>query len=196
MPKGMTKRATVSAEKAARPLTGKQQLFVQHYLKHLNATQAYIEAGYASRGNAAEVSASQLLRNPKVAAAVADAMDQRNARVKIDADWMLQRLGEDVEADMADLYGEDGNLKPVHQWPLIWRKGLVGGVETIEEKDDDGKVIGIVRKVKLADRTRLKEMLGKHVDVQAFKDRVEHGLSDDLVALIAAGDARVRGGTR
>lgn len=175
----------------ARALTGKQQLFVQHYLKHLNATQAYIEAGYTSRGNAAEVSASQLLRNPKVAAAVAEAMGQRSARVQIDADWMLQRLGEDVEADMADLYGEDGNLKPIHDWPPIWRKGLVAGVETVEERDDEGKLIGVVRKVKLADRSKLKEMLGRHVDVQAFKDRVEHGVTDDLAAAIAAGNARI-----
>jgi phage terminase small subunit len=191
MPKGMTKRAKGSAEKAVRPLTGKQQLFVQEYLKDLNATQAAIRAGYSAK--TASSQGERLLRNVEVQKAVTEQMASRSARVQIDADWMLQRLGEDVEADMADLYGEDGNLKPVQEWPPIWRKGLVAGVETIEEKDDDGKVTGIVRKVKLADRTRLKEMLGKHVDVQAFKDRVEHGLSDDLVALIAAGDARVRG---
>jgi phage terminase small subunit len=177
---------------SARPLTEKQQLFVQHYLKHLNATQAYIDAGYAPKN--ADKSGPALLGNSRVAAAVADAMDQRSARVKIDADWVLQRLGEDVEADMNDLYDENDNIRPIREWPAIWRKGLVAGIETIEERDEDGKVTGFVRKVRLADRSKLKEMLGRHVGVQAFKDRVEHDVTPDLAAAIAAGNARVNGG--
>jgi phage terminase small subunit len=34
--------------------------------------------------------------------------------------------------------------------------------------------LGEVVKVKLADRGKRLEMLGRHVDVQAFKDRIEH----------------------
>lgn len=172
-------------------LNEKQRLFVQEYLKDLNATQAAIRAGYSAK--TAKQQGQRLLTHVDVQKALSGQMAARSERVQIDADWMLRRLGEDVEADMADLYAEDGALKPIHEWPPIWRKGLVAGVEAIEERDDTGKVIGVVRKVKLADRTKLKEMLGRHVDVQAFKDRVEHGLTDDLAAAIAAGNARVAG---
>jgi hypothetical protein len=46
-------------------LNARQQAFMMEYLSDINrnATQAYIRAGYAARGNAAEVSASKLLRN-------------------------------------------------------------------------------------------------------------------------------------
>ena len=55
---------------ADRGLTPKQQRFVEEYLVDLNATAAYKRAGYVGKGNTAEVTASQLLRNPKVASAV------------------------------------------------------------------------------------------------------------------------------
>lgn len=155
-------------------MTPKQEAFVREYLIDLNATAAYRRAGYVAKGNAAEVGAHQLLRNPKVAAAVAAAQEQRAERTKVDADWVLRRLHDEAEADLADLYDTDGNLKPVHEWPKVWRTGLVAGIETVQERvgvDDEGKPeYATVRKVKLADRTRIKELVGKHVGVGAFKE--------------------------
>jgi phage terminase small subunit len=51
------------------PLTPRQECFVAEYLKDGNATRAYIRAGYSPRG--AQPSASRLLRDPGIAAAVA-----------------------------------------------------------------------------------------------------------------------------
>jgi phage terminase small subunit len=45
-------------------LNPRQLAFCNEYAKDCNATQAYIRAGYSAKG--AEVSASQLLTNPKV----------------------------------------------------------------------------------------------------------------------------------
>ena len=50
------------------PLTPKQQRFIAEYLIDLNATRAYIRAGYSAKG--AKTSASHLLANPNVSAAV------------------------------------------------------------------------------------------------------------------------------
>ena len=62
-------------------LTPKQSRFVDEYLIDLNATQAYIRAGYAAKnGNTAMVCASQLLSNPKIRSVV----DARN-RVVVEA---------------------------------------------------------------------------------------------------------------
>lgn len=45
----------------------KQDLFVKEYLKDLNATQAYIRAGYKFKSeNVAAASAAKILRNPKI----------------------------------------------------------------------------------------------------------------------------------
>lgn len=157
-------------------LTAKQQRFVAEYLIDLNQTQAAIRAGYSEKTAAEQ--ASRLLTNVKVAEAIQAEMKARSERTQIDADWVLKRLARDATADLADLYTEHGTLKPVHEWPIAWRTGLVAGIETVQERDGEdaeGKpVYATVRKVKLLDRTKLVELIGKHVEVGAFKEKVEH----------------------
>ncbi len=47
-------------------LNQRQRNFVDNLMKGMSQKKAYIEAGYKSRGNAAEVNASKLIRKPKV----------------------------------------------------------------------------------------------------------------------------------
>lgn len=86
----------------------------------------------------------------------------------------MQRLVEVAEADLADLYDEQGNLLHPSKWPDVWRQGLVAGVETfMVPKGEDAKgkaVYAEVRKVKLAHRLRVLELIGKHVQINAFRD--------------------------
>jgi phage terminase small subunit len=157
-----------------RELAPKQQRFVEEYLVDLNATAAYKRAGYVAKGNAAEVSASQLLRNPKVADAIHIMKSQRASRTEVTADWVLKTLSEEKKADLADLFEEDGSLKPVKKWPMVWRQGLVVGVESFEEFAGQGaerEQIGWVKKLKLSDRIKHLELIGRHVDVQAWRDQ-------------------------
>ena len=152
-------------------LTAKQQLFVEEYLKDLNATQAAIRAGYAPKG--AEVRGSELLSNRKVANAVDAAKRVRSERTGVDSDWLLNRLAEETQADIADLYFEEGGLKPVHQWPEIWRKGLVAGVDVEQRYTyQDGEKVpdGVITKIKLSDRVKRLELIGRHIAVGAFKE--------------------------
>lgn len=153
-------------------LNPRQQRFVDEYLIDLNATAAAKRAGYSER-TARSVGAENLTK-PDIAAAVGKAKAERAERTRVDADWLLRRLADEANADMADLYDGSGNLKPIADWPLVWRQGLVAGVESSTEKaDDDSKEVTVVRKIKLSDRTRRIEMIGRHIDVQAFRDRVE-----------------------
>lgn len=149
-------------------MTPKQEAFAREYLIDLNATQAAIRAGYSPR--TASSQGERLLRNVDVAAAVQAGRVARSERTRIDADWLLTRLAEEAVADVADLYDERGRVKPIKDWPLIWRQGLVAGidVETI------GEGAGHVTKLKISDRVKRLELLGKHIDVQAFKEKVEH----------------------
>lgn len=152
-------------------LTRKQQTFVEEYLVDLNATQAAIRAGYSAK--TANEQAARLLAKASVAEAVANAMEKRTERTQIDADWLLKRLADEAEADVSDLYDEGDALKPVADWPPIWRKGLVAGLD-VEEVREGGAVVAVIRKIKLSDRVKRLELIGKHVDVQAFRERVEH----------------------
>lgn len=157
-------------------MNSRQATFVEEYLRDLNATQAAIRAGYSAK--TASSQGERLLRNVEIATAITAAKAARSERTKIDADWVLTRLADEAEADVADIYDDAGNLRPVKDWPLIWRKGLVAGIETVREvvgESKDGEPeFAMVQKVKLSDRIKRVELIGKHVDVQAFKEKVEH----------------------
>jgi phage terminase small subunit len=153
-------------------LKPKQQRFVDEYLIDLNATAAAKRTGYSER--TAYSIGQELLKKPEIAEAIEKAKAERAERTRIDADWLLRRLADEAVADMADLYDASGNLKPIADWPLIWRQGLVAGIESATEKaGDEAKDVTVVRKVKLTDRGRRLELIGRHIDVQAFRDRVE-----------------------
>lgn len=152
-------------------LTAKQQRFVDEYLLDLNATQAAIRAGYSVK--TAQVQGARLLSNAMVATAITAGKLARSERTQVDAAWLLTRLAEESVADVADLYDADGALRPVNEWPLIWRQGLVAGID-VEEIREKGALVGIVRKIKLSDRIKRLELIGKHIDVRAFSERVEH----------------------
>lgn len=160
-------------------LTRRQANFVNEYLKDLNGTQAAIRAGY-SLHTAAAIS-SENLQKPSIVAAIDAAMLARSERVKVDADYVLKRLHDEVEADIAEIYDEDGSLLPVHEWPAVFRKGLIEQIETEELFEGAGKErvqVGVVRKVKLSPRIKRLELIGKHIGVNAFQDVVEvKGLS-------------------
>lgn len=167
-------------------LTARQARFVEEYLVDLNASQAAIRAGYSHR--TADQQGYQLLQRPDVSAAISQAQASRSLRTQVTADTVLQQLDEARTADLADLYDDAGNLKPIKDWPLIWRQGLVAGMEVESLKDkgtgqfrgahgqDAGYEleIGRVTKIKLADRIKVIELVGKHVGVQAFRERLEY----------------------
>ena len=147
-------------------LTPRKRQFVQEYLIDLNGTQAAIRAGYSPKG--ARVQAVRLLADANVKALITKASNKRTSKTEIDAEWLLRDLAQQAQADVADLYTTDGAIKPVSEWPLVWRQGLVAGIDTAQL---EGGVV--VTRIKLADRTKIRELLGKHTTVGAFTDRIE-----------------------
>ncbi|WP_411975943.1 terminase small subunit [Sulfitobacter faviae] len=150
-------------------LNAKQERFVEEYLVDLNATQAAIRAGYSEK--TAYSMGQRLLKHVEVAQLLADAQAKRSERVQVDADWVLTRLAAEATADLADILDDAGAIKPVSDWPVIWRQGLVAGFE-VQENEVDGVKMGQTVKVKLSDRIKRIELIGKHVNVQAFRDQV------------------------
>lgn len=163
-------------------LTPKQERFVEEYLIDLNATQAAKRAGYSE--DTAYSQGQRLLKNDEVKSAVDRLQSTRSEKRGIDAQWVLDRLQAEAEADIADLYDENtGALLPVHKWPKIWRQGLVQGIEVEELFDGRGSdrvSIGLLRKVKLDSRIKRVELVGKHVGVKAFEETVVHKGLDGL----------------
>ena len=168
-------------------LNEKQKMFCKEYIVDFNATQAAIRAGYSKK--TAHSQGPRLLDNVGVQAEVKRLIDTRADKVGFDAEELLRILAEDVNADVAGLFDDDGVLLQPYQWPERFRKGLVAGLDITQlfERDEHGNKnqIGIVTKIKLADRTKLKELAGKHVNIGAFKDRVEHSVDQTLEDILS-----------
>ena len=148
-------------------LTPKQQRFVEEYLIDLNATQAAIRAGYSER--TADSIGLQLLRKTQVAKAIQDAQSTRSERVQIDADYVLKRLVEIDQMDVLDIMDDQMKIRPVSEWPKVWRQYVIN-LENLELSDGEG----CFKKIKWPDKVKNLELIGKHVSVGAFKDKIEH----------------------
>jgi phage terminase small subunit len=161
-------------------LTAKQQRFIVEYLIDLNAAQAAIRAGYAVKG--AKDQAYQLMQRPEVVAAIKEAIEARNQRVQVDADYVLNRLTEIDQMDLLDILDDDMSIKPLSKWPKVWRQSLSGFdiAEMFEGVGKERDLVGLMKKIKWPDKVKNLELLGKHVNVNAFRENVNHSGSINL----------------
>lgn len=148
-------------------LTDKQELFAREYLKDLNATQAAIRAGYSEK--TARSQANRMLTNVDIENRIAELKSVRNEEVGIDAAYVLKRLVEIDQMDVLDILLSNGELKPIKDWPKTWRTTLSG----MDVTEIAGDAPSLLKKIKWPDKVKNLELLGKHVDVQAFKDSIK-----------------------
>ena len=173
-------------------LTAKQSLFVEEYLKDLNATQAAKRAGYSDK-TAASIGGENL-QKPEIQQAIEEQKAKRIKRTQIDADYVLKQLHGIVDADVLDIVDAQGNMLPVDQWPKIWRQ-MVNGIEVVDlwERGEQGnkEKIGEITKVKLVDRAKMMKMLGDHVDVGAFAQNLKVSGQVELIDKMKRAQERV-----
>ena len=154
-------------------LNQRQELFCREYIKDLNGTQAAIRAGYSPR--TADRMAYELLKKPEIQAFVLQSKAERVEEVKVDANYVLKRLIEIDEMDVADILDDGGYFLPIRKWPKVWRTTLSGlDIAIINSGDTET----ILKKIKWPDKVKNLELLGKHIGVGAFTEKVDHTSSD------------------
>ncbi|MDX8483162.1 terminase small subunit [Mesorhizobium sp. VK24D] len=72
----------------------RHERFAQGLAKGLSGKAAYVEAGYRSTGNAAEVGAAKLVRNDKIAARVAELQARQVRRLDVTVESIVAELEE------------------------------------------------------------------------------------------------------
>lgn len=151
-----------------------QEAYAQEYTKcPENQTQAAINAGFSP--NTAAVKASVMMRDERIQKRIAELMEERNKRLRVSADYVLLRLVEIDQMDVIDILNDDMSIKPVSEWPKVWRQYLTGFelADMFEGRGDEKELVGILKKIKWPDKVKNLELIGKHVDVNAFKERLE-----------------------
>jgi phage terminase small subunit len=167
------KHATARSAKKASPrepgkLTPKQERFVAEYLVDLNATQAAIRAGYASKR--ADAIGHENLRKPEIAEAITKAEEARAARTQITADRVLDELAAMAFSDIEHYELDDRDR-------LVLRDGApkyaMRAVASIKRRTIPQKGGGSIREVefRLWDKPGQLKLAGQHVGL--FTKRVE-----------------------
>ena len=176
-----------------KPLTAMQEAYAQEYTKcPENQTQAAINAGFSP--NTAAVKASVMMRDERIQKRIAELMEERNKRLRVSADYVLLRLVEIDQMDVIDILNDDMSIKPVSEWPKVWRQYLTGFelADMFEGRGDEKKLVGILKKIKWPDKVKNLELIGKHVDVNAFKERLEVSGTVTIADRIAKARQRVK----
>jgi len=168
-----------------KPISAMMEAYCQSYVKMPeNQRQAAIDAGFSP--NTAAAKASVMMRDERIQKRIAELMEERNKRLRVSADYVLRRLVEIDQMDVLDILNDDGGMKPIAEWPKVWRTSLsamdIATIKTTQAslQKENGEadlsvedVEHILKKVKWPDKVKNLELIGKHVDVNAFKERVE-----------------------
>ncbi|MBT3042214.1 MAG: terminase small subunit [Candidatus Thiodiazotropha sp. (ex Codakia orbicularis)] len=168
-------------------LSQKRQRFCREYIKHFNATKAAADAGYSKK--TANQQGPRLLVNVGIQNALSELIQARNERLETDADWVLARLREEVDADVSEILNDDGQLVDPEEWPMTWKR-MISSIKVTTRTDDDGNVT-VTREIKKNENPRRLELIGKHVDVKAFQDRIAVEGEISLADRMKAADKRI-----
>ena len=153
-------------------MTKKQKLFVEEYLIDLNATQAAIRAGYSAK--TAQEQASRLLSNVMVQGSIAKAMAERSNRTGINQDRVIQELARIAFVNPQNVIdSEDASVREDAT------EDDLACIQSVKVKTMSGeKGSSVEREVRLNDKMKALELLGKHLGM--FKDKLELETDMDL----------------
>ena len=157
----------VLAESSLNP---RQRAFVAEYLVDLNATQAYIRAGYSPL--TAQPASAELLSNPIIAAAVERGKAERLSRVNMTADTVLYEMSALALGRVNHfVIDDDGQVTLAEGAP----QNAMAAIKSIKRKTTvkpNGDRIYDVE-LQLWDKPGSLKLMGKHANVAACFDKVE-----------------------
>lgn len=164
----------------AKKLTAKQQRFVEEYLIDLNATQAAIRAGYSP--DTAYSIGNENLKKPEIRACVDKALAERSKRTGVSADRVVMELARLGFVNPGKLINFD--KATVKKDAAEDDLAAVASVKVKTIPTEDGDIVE--REVKLYDKNKSLELLGKHLGM--FKDKLEVGGDMELNIKVDYGD--------
>lgn len=153
-------------------MTKKQKRFIEEYLVDLNATQAAIRAGYSP--DTAGSIGSENLKKPEIRARIEKAIAERSKRTGINQDRIVMELAKIALLNPKGLVNFDEAT--IKEDAADEDVAAVASVRVKRFPTKDGE--GVEREVKMYDKTKALELLGRHLGM--FKDKVEvSGLDEE-----------------
>jgi phage terminase small subunit len=145
-------------------LTAKQQRFIDEYLTDLNATQAAIRAGYSPQS--AYSIGEENLKKPVIRDAIDKALAERSRRTGINQDRVLLELAKIAFVNASDVINMDEAT--IRGDANREDTATIASVKVKRIPTDDGDIVE--REVKVYDKIKALELLGKHLGM--FTDKL------------------------
>lgn len=165
--------ATPAPDDGALPetdLTPQQARFVEEYLIDLNATAAAKRASYSA--HTARQIASRLLATPHVQDAIQAAMQKRSRRTEVTQDRVIKELARLAFSRMTDFATWTSDEVIFNASNEVDHEDAACISEIVDTESEKSSSL----RIKLHDKTKALELLGKHLKL--FADRVEHSGPD------------------
>lgn len=143
----------------------KHELLVQEYLIDLNQTQAAIRAGYSAKSAAQQ--ASELFTKPNIHTRVEELLAERSRRVGVTQDRIVRELARIAFVQATDLI--DTDTATIREDSTTDDLAAIQSVKVKTIPLPEGT--GTEREIKLADKLKALELLGKHSGM--FMDKLE-----------------------
>ncbi len=166
-----------TASRNPRSINAKQRLFAKEYLVDLNASAAYIRAGYSPHG--AGQSAEKLLKNPEIDAFVRAGMATREERAERTAQDVVNELVKIAFADRRDVL-KRGAVLTMQELDAL-PPDIVACIDSISVSRDGKRV-----RLKLVNKQRTLDMLMKHHGAYAAAKREHSGPEGGPIPLAGA----------
>lgn len=155
-------------------MTDAQKKFCDEYLKHLNATEAYkVAYPKCKKEDSARKAGSRLLTKVDIKNYIDEQMKDREERTKVTQDRVIKEFAKIAFLNPKNLFDDDGCLKDISKIDDE-TAGAIAGIEVFEEYQgygEDREYIGRTKKIKIADKVKALENLGRHLGM--FKDKLE-----------------------
>lgn len=147
-------------------LNEKQTKFCEEYLIDFNGAQAAIRAGYSVK--TARQMATENLSKPYIEAYLKKRLDELKNETGITQKRVLEEYAKIAFFDIRKAYNVDGGLKGPREFDDE-TAGVIASLESYEERVDDGDgekiVAGTTKKIKLHDKIRALDSLGRHLGI-------------------------------
>lgn len=179
----------------SKPLNAMEKVFVDEYLVLLKPEEAARRAGYSE--STCKSKAYTWVKDGKCPAnkrhvfdAIQKAKKARAERTQIDADWLLKRLAMIADFNInrfltVNKLGQayyDFSTATDDDWYCI---SELTSDQILKGKGDDIYEVERV-KLKIMDRMKALEMIGRHIDVSAFRENLDVNVNDRRDALAKA----------
>ncbi|MBQ8904361.1 MAG: terminase small subunit [Oscillospiraceae bacterium] len=154
-------------------MTAKEKRFCEEYLIDLNATQAAIRAGYSAKS--AKSIGCENLTKPDLCARIEKLKAERSRRTGITADRVLEELAKISFVKATDVI--DGGTGEIKEDAAPEDLACISSIKVKTIPTEDGLIVE--REVKLADKNKSLELLGKHLGLFDKKQDEGETIADD-----------------